>query len=312
MSALDAVASIYAKKNASKSTSDRSGKSNEDDSLFDKDTLSALNEASKLQFGNLVGKPSSLDSNKTKKDGKSASGITASGKKASTLGGDGLTQTFGAGDASLPLEFKQVQGINVLETSEESKKNYSVSSVSRISKISDEKVKKILSRSQILSIGLESQHTVPLVNEKPKSVKLKDRPDAGKNWYHLPAPELTPELKQELLVLRNRQYIDPKRHYKTTEERAGPLPKYFAIGTVYDSKLDGSVDTVLPVKRRNESLVEQLMHDDKFQTYAKKNVQKVMQRGMSGSRGAYRAMKAKQKGKAGKAALHSFGKKSKK
>ena len=43
----------------------------------------------------------------------------------------------------------------------------------------------------------------------------------------MPAPQLTPELKNDLRLLRMRSALDPARHYKKTHSQA--TPRYFQV-----------------------------------------------------------------------------------
>ena len=57
--------------------------------------------------------------------------------------------------------------------------------------------------------------------------KSKKRADtAGSAWGNMAAPELTTELKRELLVVKMRGALDPKRFYRSSDHKKG-LPKYF-------------------------------------------------------------------------------------
>ena len=50
---------------------------------------------------------------------------------------------------------------------------------------------------------------------------------AGDAWFNLPATPITPELHNDLKVLRMRGAIDPQRHYKKADSKE--LPKYFQV-----------------------------------------------------------------------------------
>lgn len=50
---------------------------------------------------------------------------------------------------------------------------------------------------------------------------------AGDAWFNLPATQITPELRNDLKVLRMRGAIDPQRHYKKADSKE--LPKYFQV-----------------------------------------------------------------------------------
>jgi hypothetical protein len=103
---------------------------------------------------------------------------------------------------------------------------------------------------------------------------------AGKRWFDMAAPEVTAEVKRDLLILKNRAYLDPKRHYKTREERVHGLPKHFQIGTVVEAPNEGhSRATRLTNKERKPTLVAALLADDAFQRYAARTVSAVEERG---------------------------------
>ena len=50
---------------------------------------------------------------------------------------------------------------------------------------------------------------------------------AGPKWFDMPAPEITPEVKRDLQLLKLRNVLDPKRFYKKDNDRK--LPKYFQV-----------------------------------------------------------------------------------
>jgi len=46
-------------------------------------------------------------------------------------------------------------------------------------------------------------------------------------WFNLPATQLTPEIEQDMKVIKMRNILDRKRHYKKNDSSA--LPKYFQV-----------------------------------------------------------------------------------
>ena len=56
---------------------------------------------------------------------------------------------------------------------------------------------------------------------------MQDDKSAGKQWFDLPATNITPELKNDLRVLKMRGALDPSRHYKRNDTKE--LPKYFQV-----------------------------------------------------------------------------------
>ena len=55
---------------------------------------------------------------------------------------------------------------------------------------------------------------------------------AGKEWFDLPATTITPELKNDLRILKMRGALDPSRHYKKNDTKE--LPKYFQVCRIFN------------------------------------------------------------------------------
>jgi hypothetical protein len=120
------------------------------------------------------------------------------------------------------------------------------------------------------------------------------RPAPGKrareaDWFELRAPELTDGVKRELAVLRNRSYLDPKRHYKTVREDR-TVPTSFAIGTIVES---GGADPSRRLTRseRRPNLVDSLLGDETFRAYATRTMETVRARTEGGGKAAFQAKK---------------------
>ena len=69
----------------------------------------------------------------------------------------------------------------------------------------------------------------PKVGKKTlKKLKKAERDKTkGKDWFDMKAPEVTPELQNELDVLKMRGAVDPTRFYKRADMAAPP--KYFQV-----------------------------------------------------------------------------------
>lgn len=109
------------------------------------------------------------------------------------------------------------------------------------------------------------------------------------DWFELRAPELTDSVKRELAVLRNRSYLDPKRHYKTVREDR-TVPTSFAIGTIVES---GGADPSRRLTRseRRPNLVDSLLGDEGFRAYATRTMEAVRARTEGGGKAAFQAKK---------------------
>ena len=49
----------------------------------------------------------------------------------------------------------------------------------------------------------------------------------GPKWFNMPAPELTPEIKNDLKIIQMRNSLDPTHYYKSSDWKKPP--KYFQV-----------------------------------------------------------------------------------
>ncbi|EDO34645.1 predicted protein, partial [Nematostella vectensis] len=108
---------------------------------------------------------------------------------------------------------------------------------------------------------------------------------AGPKWFDLPATTVTPELKQELKVLKMRHILDPKRHYKKNDSKE--LPKYFQMGTVVEGAAD-FYSSRIPKRSRKNNIVQELLADAQFRRYNKKKFLEIQAAKESGRKGFYK------------------------
>ena len=57
----------------------------------------------------------------------------------------------------------------------------------------------------------------------------------GRGWFNMPAPEVTPEMKNDLRVLQMRDVLDRSHHYKSSDWKKGKLPKYFQASSAHNA-----------------------------------------------------------------------------
>uniref|UniRef100_A0A7S2HF00 SAP domain-containing protein n=1 Tax=Octactis speculum TaxID=3111310 RepID=A0A7S2HF00_9STRA len=111
---------------------------------------------------------------------------------------------------------------------------------------------------------------------KPKKVKS-DIVTSGKSWFDLPRSQMTEELKLDLQALRMRGALDPKRFYKAMERPS----KFVQLGTVIEGRGESSNRIVR--KRRKQTLVEEMLADEKARRYAKRKYNEIQeQKGRNG------------------------------
>ncbi|KAF5752097.1 rRNA-processing protein fcf2-like [Tripterygium wilfordii] len=114
-----------------------------------------------------------------------------------------------------------------------------------------------------------------------KLLRKQVKDTSGKNWFDMPAPTMTPELKKELQLLNLRDVIDPKRHYKKGVSKSKVLPKYFQVGTVIESASDFFSDR-LTKKERKATLADTLLSDHTLGQYRKRKVREIEEQNRPG------------------------------
>ena len=121
----------------------------------------------------------------------------------------------------------------------------------------------------------------------------------GADWNHMRAPTLTAELKRELLLVKMRGVLDPKRFYRASDSGKG-LPKYFQMGTIVGGAEDGR-EHKLTRKERKGSIAEEMMADSAIRKRAKTQFLKSQARNSEGRKRTVRNKgPAHKKGRAGK------------
>ncbi|KAH0856170.1 hypothetical protein HID58_084431 [Brassica napus] len=113
------------------------------------------------------------------------------------------------------------------------------------------------SKSELVD-GLCLPPTDPKKVNKMMRKQLKDT--TGSNWFDMPAPTMTPELKRDLQLLKLRNVMDPKKHYKRVASSSKLAEKYFqAIIEPAQEYFDR-----VTKKNRKTTLAEDLVSDPKF------------------------------------------------
>ncbi|EOA35766.1 hypothetical protein CARUB_v10020999mg [Capsella rubella] len=106
-----------------------------------------------------------------------------------------------------------------------------------------------------------------------KMIRKQIKDTTGSNWFDMPAPTMTPELKRDLQLLKLRTVMDPAQHFKKAVSRSKIAEKYFQIGTVIEpaSEFYGR----LTKKNRRATLADELVSDPKTSQYRKRKVKEI-------------------------------------
>uniref|UniRef100_A0A915K1Q2 Fcf2 pre-rRNA processing C-terminal domain-containing protein n=1 Tax=Romanomermis culicivorax TaxID=13658 RepID=A0A915K1Q2_ROMCU len=94
-----------------------------------------------------------------------------------------------------------------------------------------------------------------------------------KDWFDLPATELTDERKHDLEIMALRDVLDTKSFYRKDDRRV--LPKYYQIGTVIEDATDFYSDRI-PKKQRKQTIVDELLASSEFQKRQKAKYKEIL------------------------------------
>lgn len=119
------------------------------------------------------------------------------------------------------------------------------------------------------------------------------RATAGKDWFNLPATDMTSELKRDLQVLSMRNILDPKRHYKKSKNS---LPQFSQVGILKEGATE-FYSARIPNSQRNRSLVEEVLAGERETGRFKRKYDEVQATKRSGKKGHYKSLMAKKYGK---------------
>lgn len=115
---------------------------------------------------------------------------------------------------------------------------------------------------------------------------------AGRGWDNMAAPQLTKDLKRELLLIKMRGAMDPKRFYRSADDGKA-LPKYFQMGTIIEGAEDGRVRKTK--KERKGSMLQEVMADSAIRKRAKSQFLKSQEAHMEGRRKTVRSKPGQKK-----------------
>ncbi|XP_037047625.1 deoxynucleotidyltransferase terminal-interacting protein 2 isoform X2 [Bradysia coprophila] len=150
---------------------------------------------------------------------------------------------------------------------------------------------------ECVTTGIEKKKSVEMLTEKQriKRGKAERSKTKGKNWFNLPATEVTDEIKNDLEVIQMRSVLDPQHFYKKNDLKV--LPKFFQVGKVLPSPLDYYNERDSR-KSKRKTLVDELMDDAAFQRFNKRKYAEVMEeKKKSGYHKANKKMKKLKKNK---------------
>ncbi|KAH7607333.1 Fcf2 pre-rRNA processing [Nakaseomyces glabratus] len=142
--------------------------------------------------------------------------------------------------------------------------------------------------------GEVKKHEMGLTEEerrkREKMIKDAQKKKTSEEWFTLPKPDdkAKREIQRDLLLIKHRAALDPKRHYKKDRWK---VPDRFSVGTIVEDKTE-FYSSRLTNKQRKSTMLETLMTDDTTNKYFKRKYSQIQEQKMSGKKGHYKKMKA--------------------
>ena len=112
----------------------------------------------------------------------------------------------------------------------------------------------------------------------------------------MPKTELTPELRRDLQLLKMRNVLDPKRHYKK-ESSKNDVPAYSQVGTIIEGASE-FFSSRLAKKERRKTILEEVIAKEQESGRFQRKYNEISTVKASGKKSFYKALKVKRsKGK---------------
>ncbi|KAG1694499.1 hypothetical protein DVH05_021303 [Phytophthora capsici] len=98
---------------------------------------------------------------------------------------------------------------------------------------------------------------------------------AGRRWFNFESDEMTDDARRDFALLRMRNYLDPKKFYKSSDHSRA-LPKHFQMGVVIEGAHEFH-SARLTKKQRRKTFTDEVMADEAVVQYTHRvagNIQK--------------------------------------
>lgn len=130
----------------------------------------------------------------------------------------------------------------------------------------------------------------PIIH-KPKKAGKEEQLDSGSKWFNMKQPELTASVKRDLSIIKQRNALDPKRHYK---KEKWEIPKFFQMGTVVEGNTE-FYSARMNRRDRGNTLVEEVLNDNDRKKYFRRKYTEIQDKKTSGGKNHYKKVKGMRK-----------------
>ncbi|KAF1948725.1 Fcf2-domain-containing protein [Byssothecium circinans] len=145
-------------------------------------------------------------------------------------------------------------------------------------------------KEQALANGIKKIEDPIAVKKQHKEEK---KATAGPDWFNLPRTDLTPELRRDLQLLKMRNVLDPKRHYKKSDSKSD-VPEYSQVGTMIEGPTE-YFNSRINNKDRKRTFVEEVLAQEESSGKFKSKYNDILKRKSSGKKAFYKALQEKRR-----------------
>ncbi|KAJ8123970.1 hypothetical protein O1611_g9469 [Lasiodiplodia mahajangana] len=184
-----------------------------------------------------------------------------------------------------------------LRENQQAPQNKSVLATRKSNEIANSTVATEAPASKPAASTLTQQHqelSVRVPEARKSKKEMAHKANAGPQWFNLPATDLTPELRRDLQLLKMRDVLDPKRHYKKDNTRA--IPAFSQVGTVIPGPTD-YFNSRMTKKERNRTLLQDVLEAEDTSKRFKSKYGEIQAAKTSGKKGHYKKMMQKRYGR---------------
>lgn len=122
-------------------------------------------------------------------------------------------------------------------------------------------------------------------------VQGKDKNDAGDAWFNLKSPHITPDIRKDLMIIKQRSALDPKRHYKKDNWK---IPKHFQLGTIIEGNTE-FYSARMTKSERGRTLVDEILNDEERKRFFRRKYKEIQAQKTSGGKAHYKKLQNKRK-----------------
>ena len=143
---------------------------------------------------------------------------------------------------------------------------------------------------EIRRINDTVESVLPDLRKKTVTDRRLIKEQRSKEWFALPKVEMTDDVKRDLLIIKNRKYLDPKRFYRGEKWE---IPENFQIGEVVAGI--GEYGGRLKRKSRGQTIVDELLKDEDSSAWFDKTYGDIQTRKKNGGKKFLKEKIAKRK-----------------